>query len=45
MNRKNKAMMAAVAAGVSIGYMAAKKQYDSKSPYRRFLEKIEEYID
>ncbi|MBX4201831.1 hypothetical protein KW803_02970 [Candidatus Saccharibacteria bacterium] len=45
MNRNGKAMMAAMAAGVSIGYMAAKKQYDNKRPYRKFLDKIEEYMD
>jgi hypothetical protein len=45
MNRANKSMMAAMAAGVGIGYMAAKKRMDNKSPYRKLLEKLEDYVD
>ena len=45
MNKSNKSMMAAMAAGVGIGYMAAKRHMDNKKPYRKFLEKLEEYID
>lgn len=45
MNKSNKSMMAAMAAGVGLGYMAAKKQFDNKRPYRKFLEKLEDYLD
>jgi hypothetical protein len=44
MRNSNKAMMA-MAAGVGLGYMAAKKQFDNKKSYRKFLEKLEDYLD
>jgi len=42
---KNSKTMAAMAAGISLGYMAAKKQYENKKPYRKFLDKLEDYLD
>lgn len=45
MKNSNKAM-AAMAAGIGIGYMAAKKQYKhGKKPYEKIIEKIEDYMD
>lgn len=42
---RNSKAMAAMAAGIGIGYMTAKKQFESKKSYRKFLEKIEDYLD
>ena len=42
---RNSKTMAAMAAGIGIGYMAAKKQFESKKPYRKFLDKLEDYLD
>lgn len=46
MKNSNKAMLAGLAAGIGLGYMAAKKQHDShKSTYTKILDMIKEQVE
>jgi len=47
MRNSKKAMLAGMAAAAAgIGIMAAKRQREhNKSPYQKFLDKIDEYLD
>jgi|GEM_PF-3987408 len=45
MKNSKKAMLAGLAAGASLGYMAKKRHDSNKSPYRRILEKLEDYME
>lgn len=46
MKNSKKAMLAGVTAtAASIGYMVKKKRERNNSPYRRFMNKLEDYLD
>lgn len=45
MKHSRKTMMASLAAAAGIGYMAKKRHDNNKSPYRKFLERLEDYVD
>lgn len=44
MKNSNKAA-AAMAAGIGIGYMAAKKQYRRHNAMMKIIDKLEDYLD
>lgn len=44
MKNSNKAMLAGLTAAAGAGFLAAKKRYEPKHPYHKFMSKLEDYI-
>jgi hypothetical protein len=45
MKNSNKVMLAGLAAGMGMGYMAAKKQYSNHGKLQKLMNKLEDYLD
>jgi hypothetical protein len=45
MKSSKKAMLAGLATAATLGYAAKKRHDNNKSPARKFMEKLEDYID
>jgi hypothetical protein len=43
--KNKKAMLAGLATVAGLGYMAKRHHTNNKSPYRKFLEKLEDYME
>jgi hypothetical protein len=45
MKNSNKAMLAGLAAGIGVGYMAAKRQNNTQNTFMKLLDMVEKHLD